>query len=233
MNAFLTCPDCDDNFSLGVIDVDQDCTLYDQKFSQVCGIVFLPDTVALPSDWTDVDSWAEVLDNSVAGTKGKYLVGEGEIDAPNEERSDYPKRRQRVTSRLYTLDMTVKNLNATQYEFLRQMQCGYTGFRFWIETVGGRLFGGANGIDPDLVTVAFVYSGGRNDKEQAILTIEYEADGDPTRADVSGLGDTVAEIVPMVTAFGPVAGDPVVDDLEIFGPVAGDPDISDLEAFGY
>ena len=196
MNAFLTCPDCDDNFSLGVIDVDQDCTLYDQKFSQVCGLILLPDLGTLPTDWTDAADWAAVIDNGVISpSKGKYLVGEGEIDAPDEERTDYPKRWQRVTSRLYSVELTVKNLNAAQYDFLRQLQCGWVDFRFWIETVGGRLFGGANGIDPALVTVAFVYSGGRNDKEQAILTIEYESDGDPERADVAGIADAVAGVV--------------------------------------
>lgn len=196
MNSFLTCPDCDDVFALGPIPVDQDCTLYEQKFSQVCGLILLPNTSSLPPDWTDADSWATVLDNAVTGNgKGRYMVGEGEIQAPDGDLTEYPKRRLRVTSRLYTVDITIKNLSDSQYTFLKQLQCGWVDFRFWIETVGGRLFGGASGIDPSTVDVAFLYSGGRNDKEEAVLTITYESDGDPTRADVEGIAEAVAGVV--------------------------------------
>lgn len=195
MNQFLTCPDCD-NFQIGPVDVDQDCTLYEQKYSQVCGIIILPDTADLPTDWTDADDWAEVLDNAATGNgKGRYLVGEGEIQAPDGDLTEYPKRMRRITSREYTVDLTIKNLSATQYLFLQKMQCGWKGFRFWIETVGGRLFGGANGIDPALIDVSFLYSGGRNDKEEAVLTLTYESDGDPPRADVDGIAEAVAGVV--------------------------------------
>ena len=196
MNSFLTCPDCGDDFSLGVIDVDQDCTLYEQKYSQPCGFIILPDEAPLPADWTSAASWATVLDNNIVGTsKGKYIVGEGEIQAPDGDLTEYPKRRRRVTSREYTADLAVKNLSDAQYELLRQLQCGWVGFRVWIETVGERLLGGPNGIDPDTITVAFLYSGGRNDKEEAVITITYESDGDPPRADVPGIAEAVAGVV--------------------------------------
>lgn len=217
MNQFLTCPDCDDSFALGPIAVDQDCTLYEQKFSQVCGFILLPNAATLPTDWTDADDWAVVLDNSLTGEgKGKYLIGEGEIQAPDGDLTEYPKRRQRVTSRLYTVDITVKNLSDTQYLFLKQLQCGWVDFRFWIETVGGRLFGGANGIDPHLVDVAFLYGGGRNDKEEAVLTVIYESDGDPPRADVEGIAEAVAGVATMYSAYGPTTGGD-----EAYGPTAG------------
>lgn len=196
MNSFLSCPDCDDTFVIGPIDVDQDCTLYEQKYSQICGIIILADTATLPTDWTDTDDWAAVLDNAATGNgKGRYLVGEGEIEAPDGDLTEYPKRQVRVTSREYTVDLTVKNLSASQYAFLQQMQCGWKDFRFWVETVGGRLFGGPNGIDPKYIDVAFLYSGGRNDKEEALLTIVYESDGDPPRADVSGIAEAVAGVI--------------------------------------
>ena len=196
MNSFLTCPDCEDVFALGPIPADQDCTLYDQRYSQVCGIILHPDSASLPADWTDAASWATVLDNGILTSgKGKYLVGEGEIRAPEGDLTEYPKRMQRITSRGYTVDITVKNLSDEQYAFLKQLQCGAIGFKFWIETVGGRLFGGANGIDPDLVDVAFLYAGGRNDKEEAVLTIIYESDGDPPRADVEGIADAVSAVI--------------------------------------
>ena len=217
MNSFLTCPDCDDSFQLGPIAVDQDCTLYEQKYSQVCGIILQPNSASAPSDWTSAASWATVIDNAATGSsKSKYLVGEGEIEPPDGDLTEYPKRKQRVTSRLYTVDLTVKNLSDQQYAFLKQLQCGWIDFRFWVETVGERLFGGATGIEPFAVDVAFLYSGGRNDKEEAVLTITYESDGDPPRGDVPGISEAVAGVSTMYTAYGPTTGGD-----EAYGPTSG------------
>lgn len=224
MNSFLSCPNCDDDLNLGPVEVVQDCTAYDQVFSQVCGVILLPNSADLPADWTDPAEWALAIDNSITGTaKGRYLIGEGEIDEPDEDIDDYPYRQRRVSNRLYTVELTIKNLSLIQYDFLRQLQCGWVRFRFWIETVGGRLFGGETGIKPLLVGVSFIYSGGRDDREAAVLTLQYESDGDPPRTDITGLADAVAQSVTLYTAFGPVdAGD------EAFGPAPGGD-----EVFGY
>lgn len=217
MNSFLTLPDCGDDLTLTAIDVNQDCTLYDQVFSQICGVILMPNTASAVPDWTDVDSWATVIDNSLANnSKGKYLVGEGEIEEPDGDTAEYPKRQLRILNRVYTLDLTIKNLSDAQYEFLRAMQNGWTGFKFWIETVGGRLLGGSSGIAPVLVNVSFLYSGGRNDREEAVLTLQYESDGDPPRTDITGLADAVANVVTVYTAFGPSSGGD-----EAFGPTPG------------
>ena len=196
MNQFLVLPDCGSPLELGAIDVDQDCTLYVQRYSQVCGVILLPDVGSLPPDWTDAASWATVIDNGIASTtKGKYIIGEGNVPAPDEEELNYPKRMRRIQSRLYTVTLDIKNMSDAQYAFLRLIQSGYIDFRFWIETVGGRLLGGSTGIDPQLATVSFVYAGGKDDKEIASLVIEYQSDGDPLRADVPGIADAVAGVV--------------------------------------
>lgn len=218
MNIFLTCPaDCDSALVLGAIDVNQDCTNYDQLYSQLCGLVILPNGAADPTDWTAAPAFAAVVDNSIASdTLGKYVVGEGEMQGAEKVADEYPKRQTKVNFRLYTATLTVKNLSDEQYEMLRQLQCGWSGFRFWIETLGERLLGDADGIDPLSVDVDFIYGGGRDDKEQAVITIQFEADGDPERANVPGLAEAIAGVSNAVTVYGPVAGGDAA-----YGPVAG------------
>jgi len=218
MNSFLTCPDCDTDLELGPVDVQQDCISYTQRYSQLCGLIIHPNDAPLPTDWTDTNDWTTVLDNSISGNiKGRYLVGEGELDAPDDEEVDYPKRRVRISNRLYTIEFTVKNLSDVQYAFLQQLQCGWTDFVFWHETVGGRLFGGPTGIIPYSVNVTFPYGGGRNDKELAIIELAFESDGDPPRADVTGIAAAAAAGSTTYVAFGPVDDSGAI----VFGPVDG------------
>lgn len=186
MNTFLTCPvDCDDTLVLGAIDVNQDCTNYPQKYSQICDLVLRPDGANAPLDWTGAPTVTAVtgeIDNAdTVGGKSKHLVGEGEIQAAEKTSDEYPKRKTKVNNRLYTLPFTIKNLSDEQYEFLRQLQCGVTAYRISYANVGGHIFGGAEGIDIDSIDVDFIYSGGRDDKEQAVITITWSADGDPDR----------------------------------------------------
>lgn len=186
MNTFLTCPaDCDTSLTLGAIDVAQDCTNYTQKYSQICDLIIQPDGATAPLDWTGaptVTAVATQVDNAdTLGGKSKWLVGEGGIAAPEKTVDEYPKRKTKVNFRTYTLTFVVKNLSDDQYDFLRQLQCGVTDYKIWYANVGGHIFGGSTGIDPDSVDVDFIYSEGREDKEQATILISWEADGDPQR----------------------------------------------------
>lgn len=186
MNTFLTCPaDCDTALVLGAIDVNQDCTSYQQKYSQVCDLIIMPDGATAPLDWTSAPTVAAVsgaVDNAdTVGGKSKHLVGEGGIAAPEKIADEYPKRKTKVNFRVYTLPFVVKNLSDDQYEFLRQLQCGNTDFKIWYANVGGHIFGGANGIDITSIDADFPLSEGRDDKESATVTVTWEADGDPER----------------------------------------------------
>lgn len=186
MNSFLTCPaDCDSTLTLGAIDVNQDCTSYQQKYSQICDLIIMPDGATEPLDWTGAPTVTAVtgeVDNAdTVGGKSKHLVGEGGIAAPEKVVDEYPKRKTKTSFRTYTLTFVVKNLGDDQYDFLRQLQCGDTQFVIWYANVGGHIFGGANGVDIDSIDVDFVYSEGRDDKEQATIIITWEADGDPER----------------------------------------------------
>jgi hypothetical protein len=185
INSFLTCPsDCGD-LDFGALDTNQDCTSYEQKYSQICGIYFCPSGVdAL--DWTTPSAPAipdpATLDNSTTdGSTVKYLVVEAGIDAPEKEVAEYPKRKTRVVGRTYAIRGVVKNMTDNQREFLRQMQCGDTSWTIYYETIGGYIFGGQGGIAISFMDAELPLGGGRDDKELGNILIDFEADGDPPR----------------------------------------------------
>lgn len=189
INEWLLCPeDCGDPVTLPAISPNQLCTSYKQRYSQILGIVFVPNGATDPIDCTAADCdtapviVADSLDNSdVTGTKSKYVVGEGGIAVPDKIVDEYPARQARTSFRTFTITHTVKNLECDMYDFLRTLQCGDTSFKIYYTTVGGWIFGCPDGISITSVDVDFPHGEGREDKEFATLTITFEATGDPVR----------------------------------------------------
>lgn len=215
INTFLTCPaDCDENLVLGATTDNQDCTNYQLEYSQIFALIILPDGASLPSDWTSVSAWASVIDNTISGnTKGRYIVGEGSIPKAEGEEVEYPGRKSRIVSKEYSLSLDVKNVDSlAQYNFLKQLQCGVTDYKVWIETVGGRLFGGPSGIDINGLDSDFPKSGGRDDKALAIVSVKWEADGDPLRTDISGLAAAISNVETQPTVLQDNSGNVLEDN---------------------
>jgi hypothetical protein len=185
-NIFLAgCPaDCDDVNLLPAIPDEQDCTSYALLYSQLCDLYIVPTGATNPlASWsTTPTAVSGAIDNAVTdNSKTKWLVGEGAIGDPAETEEEYPKRKRKVTDRTYEMQFTVKNLVATQYEFLRQLQCGATDFTFFYGDLNDFIYGKVAGIAPEYVTVRFPRGGGRDDKAVAIVVLRWSADGDPER----------------------------------------------------
>lgn len=186
----IACPDdCADVNTLPAIAADQDCTGYTQTLSQVCDLYILPSATAdLFDNWdaepivnTTPASGVGVDNTNTDNTKAKWLVGIGGVAEPEETIDEYPKLQRKVTERLYTLTFRVFNLVAAQYNFLRQLQCGDTSFTFYYGDLGGWIYGVEGGLSPTSVDVDFPHGGGNTDKNVAILTITFRANGDPDR----------------------------------------------------
>ena len=191
-NDFCTiCPAvCDDTLDLPAIDANQDCITIVYKKSQICGLVIQPTTgtgslpAAPGASWTDPTYWATAVDNTVTDNSAfKYVVGIGGLPAAEKTEIELPKNKVRALDRTYTITFSVRNLTDNHYAFFQSLQCGWTGFQFWYETVGGRFFGGETGITPSKVDVDFSLSEGVDDYEEAVLTLTFEACGDPPRTD--------------------------------------------------
>jgi hypothetical protein len=189
INEFLTCPaNCNDDLNLGALDVDQDCTNYDIYDSQICDVLIKPDSALVdPITWGTISpktaevDLAQIDNSSIDGTLSKLLSGIGGIAEPEEVVANYPKLKTKVTKYIYTMNFRILNLSEDQYDTLRQFQCGWTSFTFRYGSLGGFLYGGENGIVPKSARTIFPKGEGDTDKDECILRITWEANGDPDR----------------------------------------------------
>jgi hypothetical protein len=192
INSFTTCPaDCDDDNLLPAIPAIQDCPSYAQDRSQVHTLYLMPQVagVSSPDPFTNFATTPTVtalaLDNTgTTNVKAKFLVGEGGIAEPTETILEYPMLQEKVTERQYQLVFTVKNLVQAQYDFLLQMQCGNTDITFYYASgmdANQWVYGKQGGIVPKKVTVSFPKGAGKDDRDSAIIKIDWWASGDPDR----------------------------------------------------
>jgi hypothetical protein len=186
INLLLGCPtDCGTNAPLLPFEVDQLCTDYRVKKSQLSDLFFVPNGAQDPFaafDSGPATYVANSIDNTTAdGSKAHWLVGKGGKPAAEKEVTVYPHLRKRTTSRTYTISFEVLNLSDTQYNALRKMQCGSTDFTFYYGDVENHLYGKQGGLAPESIDVDFPQGAGDTDKSTAIITLTFMADGDPIR----------------------------------------------------
>lgn len=187
INTFtdITCPaDCTTDVQLQAIAADQSCVLI-PDYSQVKDLVITPNGAPQPFDFAlapVVTYTALSIDNAVAdNSKSKHLVGMGGVAESEEREVELPDRQTAVASRKYTLIHKVSVKEDAVYNLLRQIQCGWTGFTFNYANVGGHIFGDSGGIKPLSVTAKLPLADGKDDTEEGIIVIVYEAKGDPRR----------------------------------------------------
>jgi len=192
MNQFLECG-CDHPVTLPAL-----CSSFDvhlaPKQSQVFALLFVPNGLAGPSDWTSATAVEGIVDNTVTdNSAAKVLIGRGGVDEPEEVIVTTGKTAQKVAKRIYTMQFELSPRTSQQYAFVRKFQKNYTAFSFWFATLGDRLLGGAQGIKPHLVSAAFPYDATDDSPERAVLRIVWHADGDPDRTTINDLFNDITE----------------------------------------
>lgn len=192
VNQTLTgCPtDCDDVLPLyPAIPTSQDCPNYDQLRSQISRLYLLPNTMSgdIFASWGTTSAATPTyvsssIDNTNAlNAKAKELVGRGEIAVPEKTTLSYPLLKTRNLEKRYTLAFTHYQLDASTYDFLRQVQCGTLNFKFYYADLNGYVYGIADGLVPDLISVVFPKPNGNTDRNTAIIRLSWKATGDPQR----------------------------------------------------
>lgn len=181
LNKFLTCPaDCDTPIQLGAIPTNVRCTKFPIEYSQLRDFILKPSSVAAPADVSSAVDWAGVIDNAeTLGAKAKHIPVIGGIAVPEKQEHEVSGRKTVTGSRLYTAEMTTKNV-AAYYNIARQIQCGSTDFDVWFGNEN-YLYGGATGIKPRKIDADMPLGAGINDISQITFMVQYEADGDPVR----------------------------------------------------
>jgi hypothetical protein len=168
--------DCDSGYNLGEIPTDQNCVLNPQ-LSQVSDLYIQPDGADAPFLWTGSSASINsdgVGNNVTNNSKSKWLVGQGGIPAPEETIYQGPKLMRVVGKRTYQLNFQTEVYSNDQRNFIRQLQSGWSEFKFWIGTLGGNLFGGPNGISPFFVNARLPLDPGDEDYEKGFIVIEFQ-----------------------------------------------------------
>lgn len=175
-NPFTVLPEnvCEEN-SMPALDECQDGTSYPQRLSQVCALILLPVGAEKPSDWTTIEGWEGIIDNSdTTGTKGRYLVGIGSFLPESQVVVNLAEsRKTEVRDRGYRARHRVLNMSAAHRSLGRKIELGYKDFDVWLETVGGRVIGGAEGMRPVFVDANFPFDGGNGSREVLELAFDF------------------------------------------------------------
>lgn len=185
MNNLLSCPaDCDTDLLLPAITEEQDCTNYEQYNSQISDLYIIPNAASdIFASWSSTPTLVSgAIDNAnTDNTKAKWVVGIGNVPPPEKETTPYPKKKSKVSNRIFTLELRVPNMTTAQREFLRKFQCGWTGFTFYYADLSGFVYGKAGGLAPKEIDVDFPAEGDNASKQYAIVRLVWEADADPER----------------------------------------------------
>lgn len=191
INQTLTgCPaDCDDVLLYPAIPASQDCPNYEQGRSQISRLYLLPNTMSgdIFASWGATSAAtptyvANSIDNSNAlNAKAKELVGRGEISVPEKSTLEYPLLKTKTAEKRYTVVFTHYQLDAATYDFLRQVQCGNLNFKFYYADLAEYVYGIADGLVPDFISVVFPKGNANTDRNTAIIRLSWKATGDPQR----------------------------------------------------
>lgn len=184
VNDFLACG----AFELGAVPAyAADCPKTEApRLSQIAGLIILPNS-AQPFTHTSALSIQTAVQNTLTDNRaGRFIVGAGGMSSADHT-IVLGRVKKVLAGRLYTVTFDTAITCDTTFAFLRRLSANWTGFRFWAYTLGDRLIGGAGGIAPSFVSVAFVTGAGRAEIERATLTIEFRSDGEPDRNLVPGL----------------------------------------------
>jgi len=191
INETLTgCPaDCDDVLLYPAIPASQDCPNYEQGRSQISKLYLLPNTMSgdIFATWGSTSAATpSYVANSVDNTntlnaKAKYLAGRGEIAVPEKSTLEYPNLKTRTIEKRYQLVFTHYQLDDDTYEFLRQVQCGSLNFKFYYGDLAGYVYGIADGLVPDFISIRFPKGNGNADRNTAVIALSWKATGDPQR----------------------------------------------------
>lgn len=217
INAFLSCGDtCGLVPDIPVLEDRQFCTTYNVEYSQICGIIILPADARGPSNWQSASDWESVIDNSdTTGLKAKYIGGVGSLPNPTKETVTIGKTTKIVRDRLFRLTLETTRISSATLEVADWFRCNYRNFKFWFETVEGRLFGGPTGISVCFSDADMPLGGGVNDLVTISLILEFGSNGLVNNANVD-LTD-ITDPTPGETSGGTlnVIGDP--DSGEVIG----------------
>jgi len=179
MNAFSALPaSVCDALDLPTVPDCQLGTSYVRYPTQVKALIFVRPNGNRPSDWTSADGWEGVVKNADSDPNfGRYLAGIGSFLPTDTVRASLAGGRYEM-SREKNYQLRFRSLNTTatasgHLSLMRQIENNYRDFDIWIETVGGRLIGGANGLRPIYAEAVFPFAESSEGREFVDFTFNF------------------------------------------------------------
>ena len=157
-----------------------DCTV-----SQITKIYITKPDATPFTDWTVPTEWETRIANTdptePTGDEIRILTVIGDKPAPSSNVIDISGGRKYTTNKNHTIPFDIDETNDVNYEAMRMLQCGGQ-FRIWYETLGGKLYGGDEGILAT-VDISDILARGVNEIEKLTGTLSWDKKFDPERTD--------------------------------------------------
>lgn len=131
------------------------------------------------ADWTDATEWAARIDNSgVAANDIRELWVSGELPEPERTSTEIDNERDVWSPMKFTMPVVIYELNLTNYDFVRQLQCGGE-YLMWYSS-GEYMYGGTDGIEVN-IKASHLITKGPKEANTLNLEITWDAKHNPER----------------------------------------------------
>lgn len=151
--------------------------LYDSEIAVILFVGVDPtdctEPVVKPVDWTSAGAWANVMSNT-DDDKIRSINVIGDMPKPEKTTNTISKGRQKSSNKKFRINADLDEFNTTNYTAMRKLECGFTGFFWWI-TKGGLLYGGTKGAKATIVDADSPHERGENVYQKIQLGIEFES----------------------------------------------------------
>lgn len=125
------------------------------------------------NDWTDPTEWASRLSNTSNDVNAiRYMNVVGEKPAAEGDAKKISRNRKIKMQKVHTINFDVDETNTTNYDALRELECGGN-FYVWYQTAGGHLYGGNVGIEA-FIDINDVIAKDRTELELFVGTITWD-----------------------------------------------------------
>ncbi len=179
MNPFSALPaSACDTLDLPTIPTCQLGTAYGRMPTQVKALIFVRPNGNRPSDWSSANGWADVVNNSsTSADYGRYMAGIGSFLPVETTKANLSGGRHELNrERVYQLRFRSLNTTANgsgHVSMLRQIENNFREYDIWIETIGGRIIGGENGLRPISADAAMPFAEAAESREYVDFTFNF------------------------------------------------------------
>lgn len=172
----------DGSGTFGVLNKHTECSVFSVFDAQISGIFIFPEGAALPTDWSDLASWKNAIDNEdTTQTKGKYFECEGSVSESGNNAVQVGRGYQYIHTRTFVLSATIKNSDTNHRNLIASFQNNPVEYTFFFETIEGWIYGSEDGIIPFFADSAMIWNEGAGDIETGNISIVWKARQIPDR----------------------------------------------------